>query len=151
MGTIKKDTVVWVAGAWDLIHEGHLNVFLKAKKLGDKLIVGVSSDKLIKEYKYINPIIPFSQRIKLIRNLKCVDMAVEQTTFNDIELLKEYKVDIIVTGIDWKYKKVKSLEWMKKHGEVVYLPNTEGVSSSKIKEKIIKQRYKILKAADRRI
>jgi len=141
-----KKKVIYIGGVWDLYHIGHLNVLLKAKQLGDILIVGVSTSKLIYSYKKMKPIIPFNQRIKLIRNLKCVDMAIKQTIFNDIRVLKKYRVDAIVTGEDWRDKKVKSLEWMKKHGEVIYLPHTKGISSSKIKEKIIKKSYKIIKA-----
>ena len=70
---IKKKITIYVAGSFDLFHFGHLNILLKAKKLGDYLIVGVSTDKLIKKYKKIKPVINYIL-IGITSFLNCFDM-----------------------------------------------------------------------------
>ena len=145
---INKKIVVYTAGSFDLFHYGHLNVLLKAKKLGDILIVGVSTNKLIKKYKKINPIIKYKERALIIENLKCVDKVIQQKSFFDIKQLRKYNIDIIVLGSDWKGKKFPELEKCLKKLKIkmVYVPYTKHLSSSKIKEKIIRNSYDIIKS-----
>jgi len=134
----KKKVVVYTGGVWDMFHVGHLNLIKKSKSKGDVLIVGVNTDEFVQQYKNKTPVIPYKDRVKIVKSCKHVDKVVKQTVLNDIRALKRYKVDIVTIGDDWKDKYDEGLEWMKKHGRVIYLPYTKGVSSTFIKEKIQK-------------
>ena len=74
----KKIIIGYTAGVFDLFHIGHVKVLKKAKSLCDKLIVGVSTDSLVKKYKNKKPIIPFNERVEVIKNNRCVDLVVSQ-------------------------------------------------------------------------
>ena len=145
---IKKKIVIYTAGSFDLFHYGHLNILLKAKELGDILIVGVSTNKLIKKYKKINPIIKYKERVLIIKNLKCVDKVIQQKSFFNEKQLKKYNIDIIVLGSDWKNTSFPELEKLLTNLKIkmVYIPYTKHLSSSKIKEKIIRNSYDIIKS-----
>ena len=132
----KKTTRVYTCGTWDLFHIGHLNILKKSKALGTELIVGVSSDKLVKSYKKSYPTIPFEDRIKIIQHLNIVDKVVRQDNLLDIKQMKKMHIDILTIGSDWKNKHLDGLEWAKKQSniKVVYLPYTKRISSTKIKE-----------------
>lgn len=144
--------VVYTSGSWDMFHVGHLNVLERSKALGDWLIVGVSTDELIEEYKGLPPIIPFEERLRIVKALKCVDEVVKQTVLTEIEQLKLLDVDVVTIGDDWKNKHLAGLEWMKSQPgkEVVYLEYTPGVSTTGIKRKIIENTYQIISAELRR-
>lgn len=143
---MKKEIIVYTSGTWDLFHVGHLNILQKSANLGDKLIVGVSSDELIIEYKGIPPLIPFEQRFKIIESIKWVSKAVRQDVLTEIRQLKELNVDIVTIGDDWKDKYLEGLEWMKNQPgkRVEYIPYTSEVSTTEIKRNIIKNSYEII-------
>ena len=141
---------IYTSGSWDLFHVGHLNVLEKSKALGDRLIVGVSTDELIEEYKGVAPVIPYEERFRVVSALQCVDLVVKQTVLTEISQLKEHCVDVVTIGDDWKGRYLEGLEWMKQHGEVVYLPYTEGVSTTGIKRRIIENAYTLIAAGLRR-
>jgi glycerol-3-phosphate cytidylyltransferase len=147
---MKKETVVFTSGSWDMFHVGHLNVLTRSRSLGDRLVVGVSTDELIADYKGSPPVIPFEERFEIIGNIKCVDLAVKQTILTEIRQLQEHEVDIVTIGDDWQGKYLQGLEWMKEHGQVVYLPYTPGVSTTSIKRKIIDNIYSVIAADLRR-
>ena len=147
---MKKEKVVFTSGSWDMFHVGHLNVLRRSRELGDRLIVGVSTDELIAEYKGAPPVIPFEERMEIVQNVKGVDLAVRQTILTEIRQLQEHKVDVVTIGDDWKDRYLEGLEWMKEHGEVVYLPYTAGVSTTSIKRKIIENIYSVIAADLRR-
>lgn len=134
----KKEVVIYTAGTWDLFHVGHLNLFEKSKKLGTKLIVGVSTDELVKSYKKSYPTIPYEYRAMIVNNCKYVDQIVKQENILDIEQMKKLKIDILTIGDDWKNKHLDGLEWAKKQPnlKLIYLPYTKDISSTKIKEGI---------------
>jgi len=137
----KPDKVVFTSGTWDLFHKGHLNIFKKSKALGKKLIVAVSTDELVKSYKG-NTVIPFEQRMEMVKSCKYVDEVIPQTVLTDVKDLKKYGVDIVTIGDDWKDKNLEGLEWAKNNGiEVVYLPYTKDISTSQIIKNIIKNGY----------
>lgn len=146
----KKETVVFTSGSWDLFHVGHLNVLRKSKELGDRLVVGVSTEELIADYKGAPPVIPFEQRLEIISSIGCVDLAVKQVVLTEIRQLKEHDVDIVTIGDDWQGRYLEGLEWMKENGRVVYLPYTAGVSTTSIKRKIIDNIYSVIAADLRR-
>jgi len=147
-----KKIIVYTSGSFDLAHCGHTNVLKKAKKMGNCLIVGVSSNRLIKQYKGIEPVISYRDRVSLIKDLKYVDKVIKQDKFFDIDQLRKYKINIIVLGSDWKGKSFPELEncLIKLNIKMRYVPYTVRLSSSKIKEKIIKNAIPIIKAQSKR-
>ena len=144
--------VIYTAGSYDLFHYGHLNILLKAKKLGDYLIVGVSTDALISKYKGMKPIIYYKDRVAIIKELKCVDKVIKQNSFFDIKQLKKYNINIIVLGDDWKGKSFPELDRCLKELNIkmVYVPYTRRLSTSKIKVKIIRNTAEIIKSQTKR-
>lgn len=127
-----KKAVCW--GVWDMLHEGHLNLLERAKECCDELIVGVSNDKYCKKTKKKTPFFDFKHRIKVIRSLKIVSEAYEQgPDFTKKDLVKLVKPDAVIVGDDWKGK-----DWdgARLGLPVVYLPYTEGVCSTDLREKI---------------
>ena len=143
---MKKEIIVYTSGTWDMFHVGHLNILEKSAKMGDKLIVGVSTDELIMEYKGIPPLIPFEQRMKIIESIKWVHKAVKQEILTEINQLKDLHIDIVTIGDDWKEKYLEGLDWMEKQPgkKVVYIPYTSSVSTTSIKRNIIKNSYEII-------
>ena len=90
----------YTTGVFDLFHVGHLNMLRNAKSLCDKLIVGVSTDKVVK-YKHKRSVIPFKERIKIVRSIKYVDIAIPQINRNKILAWKKIKYNILFVGDDW--------------------------------------------------
>lgn len=144
-----REIVVFTGGTWDLFHTGHLNVLKKAKAFGDILIVGVSTNKLIKRYKGSDPILNYRQRADIIAELSCVDKVVRQTELFDVDQFTKLNADIYVIGDDWIGKEdlVPGLKWLKDGGYLRYVPYTKGLSSSLIKEKIINNAVSIIKGS----
>jgi glycerol-3-phosphate cytidylyltransferase len=147
----KQPKVIFTCGSWDMLHIGHVNIFLKAKALGDYLIVGVSTDALIKSYKKMSPIISYNDRVAVIKALKCVDKVVKQTKLVDIEQFKNLNADLFVLGSDWENRyDNEGINWLRKHNKIVFLPYTNRLSTSKIKEKIIRNAVQIIQAQNKR-
>lgn len=126
--------VVFTAGVWDLFHIGHLNFLRGSARLGRRLIVAVSTDCLVEKYKGVKPVIPFKERFAIIKELRCVTLAIKQEKLIDVEHLKRYKPSVITLGSDWENKSIPNLKRWK--GEVIYLPYTEGISTSILREKL---------------
>jgi glycerol-3-phosphate cytidylyltransferase len=136
---MKKYKVGYTTGVFDMFHIGHLNILKKAKEQCDYLIVGVSTDEVVKEYKNKTPIIPFEERIAIVSELKCVDKAVAQTSMDKMKAWQELHFDALFHGSDWKgsdmYKKIVE-EFNAIGVDVVFLPHTEGISSTMLAEKL---------------
>ena len=134
---MKKYKVGYTTGVFDMFHIGHLNILKKAKEQCDYLIVGVSTDEVVKSYKNKKPIIPFEERIAIIKELKCVDQAVPQTSMDKMKAWEKYDFDVLFHGSDWKgsdmYNKMIK-EFSSVGVDVVFLPHTEGVSSTLLSE-----------------
>ena len=110
----------------------------------DKLIVGVTSDELVK-YKFKQAVIPFKERIQIVSSCKYVDLAVEQKNMNKIEAHSKFKFDIMFVGDDWyKSKKWKKFEkeFKKLKVKIIYFPYTKTTSSTKINSVLDKIRNK---------
>lgn len=124
----------YTAGVYDLFHIGHLNLLKNAKGMCDKLIVGVSTDELVL-YKGKKPVIPFEDRIEIVRNIKCVDAVVAQEDMNKLEMCKKLKANVMFVGDDW-YRRPKWEEYEKEFAQagiqIVYFPYTKGISSTQI-------------------
>ena len=130
--------VVYTSGTFDLFHVGHLNILKRSQELGDKLIVGVSTDELVCSYKSAPPVVPYKDRLEIIKNLKCVDEVVQQNCLFDYNLMQDLGINIMTIGSDWKEKKNENLEHILNSGdiEVIFFPYTQHVSSTLIKTKI---------------
>lgn len=126
----------YTTGVYDLFHIGHLNLLKNAKGLCDKLIVGVTVDELV-AYKGKKAMIPFEDRIEIVRSVKYVDAAVPQHDMDKLSACKKLGANILFVGDDW-YSTVKWQEYEKefeKEGiQIIYFPYTKGVSSTIITE-----------------
>ena len=118
-------------GTFDLLHAGHINLLRRAKELGDYLIVVVSTDEFNWEQKHKKCYFSYEERKKLVEAVRYVDLVIPEVSWDQkISDVKEYHVDTFVMGDDWKGK----FDFLKDYCEVVYLPRTEGISTTKIKE-----------------
>lgn len=130
----------YTTGVYDMFHIGHLNILKNAKALCDYLIVGVSTDEVVIKSKSKQPIIPFEDRVKIIESIKYVDKVVPQTNYDEsgkINAVKELNVNILFVGSDWqgteKWNRIE--EELKKYNcKVVYLPHTDGISSTYLRK-----------------
>lgn len=141
---IKNKIIGYTSGVFDLFHIGHLNMLRNAKSMCDKLIVGVSIDSLV-AYKNKKAVIPFNERIEIIRSIKYVDLAITQENMDKIEMWKKIKFDIMFVGDDWynteKWNKFEK-ELKKEKVKIVYFPYTKGTSSTLINETLKNLRSK---------
>jgi len=129
--------VGFTSGVFDLFHIGHLNVLRNAKSMCDHLIVGVSTDELVREYKNKNPIIPFLERVEILRHVRYVDTVVAQEDMDKLKMYRRLKFDIMFVGDDWldtdKWNKTESS--FKECGvKIIYFPYYKGTSSTKINQ-----------------
>lgn len=123
----------FTAGVFDLFHIGHLNILRNAKALCEKLIVAVSTDELVYQYKKRNPIVPYHERAEIIKSIRFVDAVIPQETRNKFELWEKLKFDVIFVGDNWyKDKFWISLEKkFKKAGvDIIYFPYTKYTSTT---------------------
>lgn len=131
--TMKKYKVGYTTGVFDMFHIGHLNILRRAKEQCDYLIVGVSTDELVKEYKNKTPIIPFEERKMIVDAIRYVDQVVPQVSMDKMMAWKKYHFDAIFHGDDWKGSNMYD-EIERKLNEVgcdlVFLPHTDGTSST---------------------
>ena len=136
---MKKYRVGYTTGVFDMFHIGHLNILRRAKEKCDYLIVGVSTDELVMEYKNKTPIIPFEERGEIVRSIDCVDRVIAQENRDKYAAWRELKFDVMFVGDDWKGKPLfmKVEEEFKKVGvDVVYFPYTKDTSSTILREKL---------------
>lgn len=126
----------YTAGVFDLFHIGHLNLLKNAKGMCDKLVVGVTIDDLV-EYKGKRSLIPFEDRIEIVRACKYVDAAVPQYDMDKATACKKMGAEILFVGDDWydtdKWKEYEK-ELQSAGVRVIYFPYTKGISTTKITE-----------------
>jgi cytidyltransferase-like protein len=140
---VDKKKIVYIGMAADLIHQGHINIIHKGEKYGE-VIVGVLTDEAIASYKR-KPIIPFNQRMFLLKNLKGVKKVIPQKTLDYEENLLRIKPDVVIHGNDWKVgaqkeQRKKVIKLLKKwDGKLIEPKYTKGISSTEI-IKIIQKR-----------
>lgn len=129
----------YTTGVYDLFHIGHLNLLKNAKGMCDKLVVGVTVDELV-QYKGKKAMIPFEDRIELVRCCKYVDAAVPQYDMDKLTAAKKLGASYLFVGDDWygteKWKKYEK-EFDEAGIKIVYFPYTKGVSSTKINEALM--------------
>ena len=126
----------YTSGVFDLFHIGHLNLLKNAKGLCDKLIVGVTVDELV-SYKNKKAVIPFEERLEIVRSIKYVDAVVPQENMDKLAMCLKLKANVMFVGDDW-YQTEKWNEYereFEKHGiKIIYFPYTKGTSSTLIHE-----------------
>lgn len=134
--------VGYTTGVFDLFHIGHLNLLRNAKGMCDKLIVGVTTDELV-SYKNKRSVIPFAERIEIVRNISCVDAVIPQDTLDKFEAWQKLRFDVLFVGDDW-YASPRWNDYQKRFEEVgvriVYFPYSKGTSSTLINEVLHKIR-----------
>ncbi|TLE01273.1 adenylyltransferase/cytidyltransferase family protein [Helicobacter japonicus] len=139
---MSKYVIGYTSGVYDLFHIGHLNLLKNAKGLCDKLIVGVTTDELV-SYKNKRAVIPFSERIEIVRNIKYVDAAIAQEEIDKYKMWEKIHFDVLFVGDDWynspSWNEMES-KFEKVGVRVVYFPYTKGTSSTLLNETLIKLR-----------
>lgn len=136
---MKKYKIGYTTGVYDMFHIGHLNILKRAKEQCEYLIVGVTTDELCYARKKKHPIICETERMAIVRELKCVDEVVPQNDMDKVAAVKRYHADAVFVGSDWKGTK----SWNKYEKElseigcaVVYLDHTDGISSTILRDRL---------------
>jgi glycerol-3-phosphate cytidylyltransferase len=128
----------YTSGVFDLFHVGHVNLLRNARSMCDRLIVGVTVDELV-SYKGKKAMIPFGERIEIVRSCRYVDVAIAQTDIDKFVAWQKLKYDVLFVGDDW-FGDETWKEYEAKLGEVgvkvVYIPYTGGVSSTILRKSV---------------
>lgn len=141
---IGNKTVVYTSGTFDMLHINHLKMIEYARALGDILIVGVNTDELVASYKS-EPIIPFEERIALMKAIKGPDVVIPQHSLDHTDKVAKLNFDIFVVGDDWTGK----YDYLEEMGiTVVYFPYGQGISSSNLKQRIYENYQKLTDKSD---
>ena len=138
---MKKQIIGYTTGVYDMFHIGHLNIIRRAKEQCDYLIVGVSTDELVQSEKAKTPVINFQERVEIVKAIRYVDQVVPQVDKDKVAAWERYHFDKMFVGSDWQ----GSPQWNEYEKqfeplgvEIVYLPHTDGISSTGLTE-VIKQ------------
>ena len=136
---MNKYKIGYTTGVYDMFHIGHLNILKKAKQQCDYLVVGVTTDELCEKRKNKTPIICEDDRIEIVRSIRYVDKVIPQEDMDKLSVVKEYNIDVVFVGSDWKgtptweeYEK----EFSEVGCDVVYLDYTDGISSTVLRERL---------------
>jgi D-beta-D-heptose 7-phosphate kinase/D-beta-D-heptose 1-phosphate adenosyltransferase len=125
---------VWINGTFDVLHMGHINLFIKARKLAGpegRVVVGIDSDERIRELKGpTRPVNNIFDRFNFLRAIRYIDTVVTFSSAEELEAhIKHFNPDILLIGDDYKDKPIVGSQYVK---EIVYFPRYGGLSSSKI-------------------
>jgi len=138
--SIKKYKIGYTTGVFDLFHVGHLNILKNSKNHCDYLVVGVSTDELVLDYKGKRPLIPFEERIEIVKAITYVDEVVPQLTIDKYMAWQKIKFDVIFHGDDWKNSKLySSIEnKFKSLGvDMMFFEYTKGTTSSALQKFVL--------------
>jgi glycerol-3-phosphate cytidylyltransferase len=128
--TFKKYNTCITYGTFDLFHIGHLNLIRRIKAMCSDLVVAVSTDEF-NTLKGKKCVIPYAERSAIVSSIKYVDKVIPETDWEQkLSDVEKYNVDCFVMGDDWTGK----FDFLKEKCDVVYLPRTEGISTTQIKE-----------------
>lgn len=128
-------TTVITFGTFDVLHVGHLRILQRSSELGDRLVVGVSSDALNVSKKGREPVFSEDERCELVANLKCVDeVFIEESLDLKRDYIEQHKADVLVMGDDWAGR----FDFVSDLCRVVYLPRTPSISTTGVIEHISK-------------
>jgi len=134
---MKKYNIGITFGAFEIFHIGHLNIIKNAKKQCHKLIVCVSTDEYIYKKKKHKSVTLLEDRLSIIKSIKYVDIVdIQSLTFGKKEAIKKYKPEVIFVGNDWT---PKTFTGANLGIPVVYLPRTQGISSTKIRKRLLSE------------
>ncbi|MCO4763098.1 MAG: adenylyltransferase/cytidyltransferase family protein [Myxococcales bacterium] len=140
----------YTTGVYDLFHIGHLNLLRNARNLCDRLIVGVTTDDLV-AYKNKRSVIPFSERIEIVRACRHVDAVVPQEELDKFEAWKKLRFDVLFVGDDWfasdRWKELDA-KFKEVGVRVVYFPYTKGTSSTLLNETLLRLRSEAADSPD---
>lgn len=124
-----RQKTVLTYGTYDLLHKGHILLLERAKRLGDRLIVGLSTDAF-NRVKNKECVYPYEDRFLILSAIKYVDQVIPEESWDQkVDDIRRHGVDVFVMGDDWQGK----FDFLSEHCEVVYLPRTPGISSTQIK------------------
>ena len=136
---MKKYKIGYTTGVYDMFHVGHLNILKHAKELCDYLIVGVSTDELVVYDKHKTPVIPYADRIRIVKAIRYVDQVVPQPNKNKFAAWQALHFDAMFVGSDWQgtpqwveFERQFSLVGV----DIIYLPHTDGISSTILRERL---------------
>lgn len=136
---MKKYKIGYTTGVFDMFHMGHLNILRRAKEQCDYLIVGVSTDALCQEYKHRLPVICEADRMAIVESIRYVDLVIPQVDMDKAAVVRKYGVQAVFVGSDWKgtakWEKFQE-EFAAEGCDVIYLPRTEGISSSSLRDRV---------------
>jgi glycerol-3-phosphate cytidylyltransferase len=142
MFLLRRPVIGYTSGVFDLFHVGHLNLLIAAKSLCDRLVVGVSTDELV-AYKHKKPVIPFDERIQIVRACSYVDVAIAQESLDKVEAHERLKFDSLFVGDDWH----GDPSWVEMETNLIdsgvkihYFPYTRTTSSTLINQTLIDMR-----------
>jgi len=138
-----KKVIGYTTGVYDMFHIGHLNILARAKEQCDYLIVGVSTDELVQREKKKTPVIPFEERAKIVGAIKYVDEVVPQVDKNKFAAWEKYGFHKMFVGDDWKGTEAWNgfeEQFAKVGVSIVYLPHTDGISSTILYDKLKEQK-----------
>ncbi len=139
---MKRYKIGYTTGVYDMFHIGHLNILKKAKERCDYLIVGVSTDELV-GYKNKTAIIPFQERMEIIKSIKYVDEVVAQESMDKMAAWNNLHFNVIFVGSDWKdTKKWNDFETQFNlvNVDIIYFEYTKGTSSTILREKLLNKK-----------
>ncbi|MBL5769307.1 glycerol-3-phosphate cytidylyltransferase [Heyndrickxia sporothermodurans] len=121
-------------GTFDLLHWGHINLLKRARELGGKLIVGLSTDEF-NDKKNKHAYHSYENRKFILESIRYVDLVIPENSWEQkIDDVIKYEIDVFVMGDDWQGQ----FDFLKDYCEVIYLPRTEGISTTKIKKDLYK-------------
>ena len=129
----------YTQGTYDMFHIGHLNLLRNAKAQCDFLVVGVNSDELVKQYKGKSVIVPLSERMDIIGSVRYVDQVISCDSLDKMIAFEKVHFNKLFIGDDWKGNSrwEETGKIMKEVGvELVYLPHTQGTSSTMLRDKL---------------
>ena len=136
---MENKIIGYTTGVYDMFHIGHLNVIRRAKEQCDYLIVGVSTDDLVKSEKGKTPVIPYEERAQIVEALKYVDRVVPQTDKNKLAAWEQLGFHKMFVGSDWQGTpqwQAFERQFAPLGVQIVYLPHTDGVSSTQLTDVI---------------
>lgn len=139
---MKNKTIGYISGVFDLFHIGHLNILINSKSMCDHLIVGVTVDDLV-AYKNKKAVIPFQERLEIVRSIKYVDATIAQESMDKFKMWEKLKFDILFVGDDWfetpKWKEIEE-QFKDVNVKVIYFPYTKSTSSTMLNNTLKKLR-----------
>ena len=140
---MKKYKVGYTTGVFDMFHIGHLNILRRASEQCERLIVGVSTDELVIDYKGKRPIIPFEERAEIVRAIRYADKVVPQRSLDKLSAWQELKFNALFQGTDWQGSPIYNRTREQFRGldvDIVFLPHTDGVSSTMLAD-VLRKMY----------